>query len=65
MAVDAEEGSIGVADVLEQVGDEAAEFVGQAITSRVRNINDGGPGVDDSFDDFDQVVRVSATGVLG
>ena len=47
MAVNAKEGSLRVADGLEEVGDEAAKLRGQAVTGRVRDIDDGGAGVDD------------------
>ena len=57
-------GVLDAADVLHQVLDALAEFVGQAVAGGIGDVDDRGTGLNDGLDDLSKEGIIGAAGVL-
>lgn len=64
VAVTAESGFIAVGDVGDDVGEEVSVFLGGGVTGGIGDIDDGGPGGDDGFDDLVDVFFICAARIF-
>ncbi len=65
VAVDADDGPRDIRHILPDGANQRAELLRHGIARGVRNVDDGGAGVDDGLEHLEQVGRIGAAGVFG